>query len=40
MLKDLNFWKGFGIGIIMIELVKGILALAVLIVVFTMGGGA
>ncbi len=37
-INDLNFWKGFGLGIIILKLIEGTLALLMLIVVFLLGG--
>lgn len=34
MINDVNFWKGFCSGIMLFELMKGLLAIGLLIVVY------
>ena len=39
LIKSIDFWKGLFLGILVYELLKGVIAIGVLIVVYSMGGG-
>lgn len=37
-LKKLDFWKGFGIGVLAFEVIQALLAMMILIIVYAFGG--